>query len=312
MTTTLHFAQLSDIHISSLGDHHDLLSGRSAGFLEKVIARLNQIDDLDFVFISGDLFDMADDWEFGQFHKVISALQKPTYILPGNHDRRAADRSEGLTRRDFAYHFNPQFEERPTTPIAQAGYWSIAINPQVQLIGLDSIRDADWGGIIDRAQIEWLKKELDICAGKLVIVGVHHPLHKLAPIDDNPRWRNFVCDNGSEVLTLLDGYRQVKMVLHGHHHITRVDRLGQRLHFACPAIAVYPCAYRTFRLTSQSDAWQVNWQTHPATAEVTIAEAHKLMIDAWQEVGFEADFVAEHVVLAYGSEYDRNGGAILL
>ena len=310
MMTNLHFAQLSDIHISSLGDHHDMLSGRSAGFLEKVIVRLNQIDDLDFVLITGDLFDTADDWEFEQIQKIISTLQKSTYIVPGNHDRRAAGHSNGLTRHDFARYFNPQFEERPTIPIAQAGYWSIEINPLVQLIGLDSIRDADWGGIIDEAQLEWLKNKLDACANKLVIVGVHHPLHRLAPIDDDPAWSNFVCDNGQEVLALLNSYPQVKMVLHGHHHMAKVDRLGQRFHFACPAIAIYPCAYRTFRLTLQSDGWQVNWQTHNAIAEVTTAEAHKLMTDTWQKVGFAADFVAEYVALAYGSEYDRNGTAI--
>jgi hypothetical protein len=40
VTTNLHFAQISDIHISSLGDHHDMLSGRSADFLTDIFTEL--------------------------------------------------------------------------------------------------------------------------------------------------------------------------------------------------------------------------------------------------------------------------------
>lgn len=310
--TNLHFAQISDIHISSLGDHWDLLSGRSAGFLADILANLNRIEDLDFVLITGDLFDMADQYEFDRFQQVIHLLEKPYYIIPGNHDRRAADRSEGLTRHQFARHFNPQVEARPTTPEAQVGYWSIAVSSEVQFIGLDSIRDEDWGGVIDTPQVEWLENELDELADKLVIVAVHHPLHRLAPIDNDPHWSNFVCDNGSEILALFDNHPQVKMVLTGHHHLTKVDRLGERLHFACPSIAIYPCAYRTFRLIPQVDnSWHLEWQVHNATDEVTTAEAREAMLSNWQEVGFDGTFVQEYVSIAKGSEYDRHGAALL-
>ena len=310
--THLHFAQISDIHISSSGDHHDMLSGRSAGFLADILADLNRIEDLDFVLITGDVGDTADHSEFDRFQQVIQVLKKPYYIIPGNHDRRPANRSEGLTRHQFAQQFNPQVGARPSTPEAQAGYWSLAVSPQVQLVGLDSIKDEDWGGIVDASQMEWLAGELDKLTDKLVIVAVHHPLHKLAPIDDDPYWHRFVCDSGPELLTLFDNYPQVKMVLTGHHHLTKVDRLGERLHLACPAIAIYPCAYRTFRLTQQSDgAWHVEWQTHSAINQATIAEARETMIGACQKVGFDNDFVQEHVAIAMGNEFDRNGTTLL-
>ena len=311
--TNLHFAQISDIHISSLGNHHDLLSGRSAGFLANILANLNRIEDLDFVLITGDLFDTADQFEFDRFHQAIQPLEKPYYIIPGNHDRRAADRSEGLTRHQFAQYFNPQVAARPTVPEAQVGYWSIAISPQVQLIGLDSIKDEDWGGIVDATQMAWLANELDKLTDKLVIVAIHHPLHRLAPIDDEPRWHRFVCDNGPELLALFDNHPQVKMVLTGHHHLNKVDKLGERLHLACPSIAIYPCAYRTFRLTQQADAsWQLKWQTHNATDEATIAEAREITIRVWQEVGFDLDFVQEHISIFLGSDNDRSGTALLM
>ena len=309
MTDALHFAQISDIHISSLGDHFDMLSGRSANFLSGILANLSQIDDLDFVLITGDLLGTANQEEFDRFQQVICTLKKPYYIIPGNHDRREVDSIDGLTRYQFALHFNPQLRSRPTTPEAQVGYWSVTVSPCVQLIGLDSTRDEDWGGIIDAAQFEWLKRELEIHSGKLIILAVHHPLHALAPIDHQPKGANFVCDNGLEVLTLLDRYPQVKVVLTGHHHLAKVDTFDRRLHLACPAVAIYPCAYRTFHLNRQSNGtWSLQWQTHLATNRATIAEARERMISAWLEVGrFEKSFVMDYVDSVFGNEHDRNG-----
>jgi Icc protein len=314
VTVNLHFAQISDIHISSLGDHHDMLSGRSADFLADIFAELNQMEDLDFVLITGDLFDTAHWQEFYRFQQVIRTLQKPYHIIPGNHDRCSLDSTQGLTHRQFVHYFNPQVEARPTAPEAQTGYWSITVKPNVHLVGLDSIRDKDWGGIIDAIQVEWLESELVKHAEKLIILAIHHPLHILAPIDHHPAWTNFVCDNGSEMLALLDRYPQVKVVLTGHHHMAKVDTVGQRLHLACPAVGIYPCAYRTLRLSQHASngTWSLEWQTHPATDEATIAEARERMIETGLKVGgFELGFIMEHVHLALGSEKDRKGKAEL-
>lgn len=306
--TNLCFAQISDIHISSLGDYAEILSGRAAGFLAAVVDNLNRQMDLDFVLITGDLFNTPTPANVALFEQTIQGLEKPYFIIPGNHDRRDPSEAEGLSRREFARCFNPQFQARSAAPEAQAGYWSVAVRPEVQLIGLDSIRDENWGGIIDTAQIEWLEQELAAHTGKFIILAVHHPFHPLAPIDDDPDWRYFVCDNGPEMLALLDRYPQVKIVLTGHHHQTRADLLDQRLHLACPALAVYPCAYRLLHLEqTDTDGWQVEWSTHAATDASIRAEARQRMVEAWQGVGFAPDFVELHAQLAYGSDLDRQG-----
>jgi 3',5'-cyclic AMP phosphodiesterase CpdA len=307
---SLTLAQLSDIHISCLGDHHEMLSGRSAGFLADIVADLNRQPDLDFVLFSGDLLDTAAQSEFDQWQQAIRLLRRPYYIIPGNHDRREPESEAGFTRRQVARLFNPQINARPAAPAAQAGYWSLPLNPAVQLIGLDTIRDEDWGGVIEAAQITWLESELTTHADKFVILMVHHPLHKLAPIDDHPDYHLFVCDNGPKILALLDQYPQVKVVLTGHHHHTKADWLGRRLHLACPAIVGYPCAYRLLRLTHLADGgWRFEWQTQPATNPSTIAEARRRMLDTWVGVGFSAEVVEQHIILALGSEWDRQGVA---
>jgi Icc protein len=311
--TTLHFVQISDIHISAQGDMYDMLSGRSVEFLTNIVADLNQEDDLDFVLITGDLFNDATQKEFDLFQRAIRTLQKPYYVIPGNHDRRSSNSANGLTHLQFAEHFNPQIGARFAATESQPGYWSITIKPDIQLIGLDSIKDDDWGGIISPSQLDWFKNELDTHADKLVIVAVHHPLHQLAPIDQYPEWGRFVCDNGPEVMTILEEYPQARVVLTAHHHLTKADTFGQRLHLACPAVAIYPCAYRTLRLNQQSDgAWQIAWQTHPATEEATVVEARARMVTNWQDgTGFDPEFVEAYAQLAWGNEGDRAGHLIL-
>jgi 3',5'-cyclic-AMP phosphodiesterase len=314
MMTALHFAHLSDIHISALGDHHDMLSGHTAGFLADILAALNRVDDLDFVLITGDVLDTAHQTELDRFQQLIRTLTKPYYIVPGNHDRREPNDTTGLTRRDFARHFNPQFTDRPGAPEAQVGYWSAAVSPQVQLIGLDSPRDEDWGGVIDAAQLAWLENELAAQAAKLVILAIHHPFHTLAPIDHHPQWVNFVCDNGPDMLARLDRHPQVKLVLTGHHHQAKVDRLGTRLHIACPAMAVYPFAYRTFRLRqNEADGWSLAWQTHFITNESTRADARRRFLTEWQKApgDFTPDFVEAYARLALGRATDQAGQATL-
>ncbi len=38
----------------------------------------------------------------------------------------------------------------------------------------------------------------------------------------------------------------MKLVLSGHHHVTKVDRVGDLPYVATPATVQFPCAFRTF------------------------------------------------------------------
>ncbi|MDM8520456.1 metallophosphoesterase [Anaerolineales bacterium HSG6] len=314
MSNQLYFAHLSDIHLCHAGDRGDILGGHAAGFLANVITQLNNRPELEFVLISGDLVNDALAAEFDQFDQLISRLKKPYYIIPGNHDRRDAEATVGLTRYEVAQRYNPQVSQRPVDGNSQAGYWSQTVKTGIQLIGLDSIRDADWGGEVDENQLNWLKQELPRHADKLVILTIHHPLHPLAPIDETPKGRNFYANNGAELIALLDQHPQCQLVLTGHHHCTRADMVGARLHLACPGIGIYPFAYRTIRLTQQTDqAWQVSWQTHPASDDKTVAYGRALMLEVWQEkANIPLEVVEVHADIAWGpSDYDRLGEMIL-
>ena len=311
--STVYFAQISDLHISELGDHHDLLAGQAIQFLTNAIEHLNQLKTLDFVLFTGDLFDTASDWELEQFQTSVGQLIHPYYVIPGNHDRREGEELPGLTRHDFARYFNPQIDQRPSHPDCQVGYWSREILPGTQLIGLDSIKDDDWGGMVDQTQFNWLRKELSRHADKTVLVAIHHPLHPLALIDNDPYYQRFVCDCASKILTLLDENPQVKLILTGHHHLSSVDNFGGRIHIAGPSLTIYPCAYRTIRLESTGESRQrISWRTHYALDDGMMAEARRRMVANWRsETRLAADVVADFVKRAWGSDFDKSGALTL-
>ncbi|MBN1991284.1 MAG: hypothetical protein JW953_01160 [Anaerolineae bacterium] len=89
--------------------------------------------------------------------------------------------------------------------------------------------------------------------------------------------------------------------------------MGRRVHLACPAMAIYPCAYRTLRLEPQTEGtWQLAWQTHPVANAATTAEAGQRMLKNWLAVdAFSVDFGQQYVQQAFGREGDRQGKANL-
>ena len=76
---TLHFAHVTDTHIGSQTSAEDLAL---------TIDDINRQPDIDFVLLTGDITEFGSDEELLQARKIIDRLQKPWYILPGNHDSK--------------------------------------------------------------------------------------------------------------------------------------------------------------------------------------------------------------------------------
>lgn len=305
MTLNITFAHLTDIHISLDGNHAFLVSDEVVDFFPEIIRHLNGLTALDFVFISGDCLNTAHDEELARFQKMIAPLQKPIYIVPGNHDGHILDEPHIFNQRHFAATFNPQYARRPAE--GQAGYFSITIKPGIQFIGLDTAIPGAVGGVVDAPQMVWLEAELKAHADKLIIIGCHHPLHPLCEQDTTGKWLDwFVCANGSQVQTLLDAHPAVKLVLYGHHHIGKTFRPGGQVHMAMYALASYPCAYRVIHLNQADaveDTWSVHWQAHHLPAVIQQKAAHLL-----GESDFAQDFCSQNgqafVKLAKGNPLD--------
>ena len=78
--------QLTDTHILPPGE---LLYGHSdtAGHLRETVREIQQMNPLpDVVLITGDLVEHSDTACYNHFIDLISPLEMPVYVLPGNHD----------------------------------------------------------------------------------------------------------------------------------------------------------------------------------------------------------------------------------
>ena len=73
------FAWLSDTHIGSTN---------AAADLEASVRDINGMAGIEFVLLSGDVTEMGSDAELDQAKSILDGLEKPYYILPGNHDTK--------------------------------------------------------------------------------------------------------------------------------------------------------------------------------------------------------------------------------
>jgi len=73
------FAFLSDTHIGSSTAAEDLI---------RTINDINEMDDIRFVIVSGDITEFGSDQELQEAKDLLDRLDAPWYVVPGNHDTK--------------------------------------------------------------------------------------------------------------------------------------------------------------------------------------------------------------------------------
>ncbi len=75
----IHFAHITDSHVGSQ---------TGAADLQETVNDLNLQEDIQFILLTGDLTEFGSDVELIQTRKILDQLNKPWYVLPGNHDSK--------------------------------------------------------------------------------------------------------------------------------------------------------------------------------------------------------------------------------
>jgi 3',5'-cyclic-AMP phosphodiesterase len=210
--------QLSDPHIGASWGTLDPL-----GRLRATIAAVHRLaDEPDAVVVSGDLTHDGTPDQYALVKTELAALDVPIYVIPGNHDDRAALRAcFGLPGGDSA----------PIDYVADLG--------PLRLFLLDSTIPGEDGGALGREQVEWLGRNLAE-SGQPALVVLHHPPVRIGidPVDS-------ICLDEQarlELGRLSATNPHMRAVAAGHLHRAIMASVG-----CCPAFTA-PSAYSQFAI----------------------------------------------------------------
>ncbi len=127
------FALVTDTHVGGATGAEDL---------RRTVADLNQRIDIDFVVLSGDVTEFGSDEELRLAKQILDSLQKPLYIIPGNHDSNWSESGANSFRQVFGgetfffEHKGYQFMGTTSGPNMRMSPGQI---PRENLVWMDSI-----------------------------------------------------------------------------------------------------------------------------------------------------------------------------
>lgn len=213
-------AQISDPHMRLPGE----MAYRrvdTAQFLPPALAQLNRLRPRpDCVLITGDLTDFGRPAEYAQLRDTLRALEIPYYLIPGNHDDRAA----------LADAFPDHAYLR-----GQDGFIQYTLEQYpLRIVALDTVVPMKSHGILCERRLRWLDERLAEQPGRPTVIIMHHP-----PFATGIR--------GMDAIGLLEGapgledivrrHDNVERIMCGHLHRTIFRRFGGTVASTCPAPA---------------------------------------------------------------------------
>ena len=217
-------AQLSDPHIGATWAGEGSVDGLTAA-VESVRALRPRPD---AVLVTGDLADHASDEEYEQLRELLTPLDAPFYVLPGNHDDRRA-----LSR-----HFDlPGGDGEPVQYSVDLG--------QLRLIALDTTIPGADAGALGSEPLDWLDNELTVAPEQLTLVAMHHPPF----LTGNPVWdgMGLAPSDRHALSAVIERHPQARRLVGGHFHRAITAELAGRTALTAPS------TYVQFRLDFTPD-----------------------------------------------------------
>ena len=215
MTRPFVLVQLSDPHVGAEWGGDDSVP--------KLVAAVAAVRALapspNAVLVSGDLADNAADAEYEQVRELLVPLEAPVYVLPGNHDNRAA------LRRHFDV---PGGDAEPVQ-------YAVDLGP-LRLVVLDSTIPREIPGELGADRLAWLDSTLASGADTPTLVAVHHPpLATGIPAYDE---MGLPAADRHALGRVINAHPQVRRVVAGHMHRTISADLVGRSVLAVPSTYV--------------------------------------------------------------------------
>jgi len=176
---TFKYAFVTDTHVGTSTGEEDL---------RRTVQDINRQNDLDFILVTGDVTEMGTKLEIKLAKEILSALKKPWYVIPGNHDTGWSE-SGGV---DFIRAFG---DDKFTFDHKGYRFIACASGPYVRMSD----------GHIPRDASVWLDKILAKTPKDMPVVFINH-----YPIDNS-------LDNWYEATNRIRNYN-IQYAICGHGH----------------------------------------------------------------------------------------------
>ena len=212
-------AQISDTHILARTSSEPESAWRAEN-LRRCVADINR-QGVDAVIHTGDGVHNGLAEEYAYLREILSDLEAPLFLIPGNRDRRDPLRAafghlSYLPGNSDLFHY--AIEDYP-----------------VRLVGLDSVVEGERKGVFCAPRLAWLEETLARQPDKPTILFMHHP-----PFDiDDHYVGGYRQPQDAESLEAAVGrYPQVRRLICGHVHCSYETRWGGTVAMTMPSVAV--------------------------------------------------------------------------
>jgi 3',5'-cyclic AMP phosphodiesterase CpdA len=240
------FAHITDLHLDVRGDSTWQYRERSVPLFIDALRQLSRLPKLNFVVFGGDQihYGVNDKESLDVFQKWTDHLSMPYYLLLGNTEVSPVAGVSKLGREDFLKAWSGKGLKPGNSS------WTVDPVREVRVIGFDVTVDGRPHGEASPEKLKWLESELRAAKNKkLIMIFTHQLLMPTTPRDTSPEWSIWMVKNHEKVRVMLERYPNVRLVISGHHHASRVITAGNITYVSDPAIVTYPCSFRSYTVT---------------------------------------------------------------
>ena len=214
-------AQISDTHIAG-PDQKTCGVAPMAENLARCVANINALSvKPDVVLLSGDVTNSASRSEARHAAQILSQLEAPLFLVPGNHDDR------NVLRDIFGGKAIPSGTSGDFINYVIEGF-------PIRIIAIDSVETGKSGGNLCQARMDWLRECLKQGGDQPTLVFMHHPPLKLGvPETDIDGF------SGSQGLgEIVAAYPNIERILCGHIHLQTHTRWNGTIVTTAPSMGM--------------------------------------------------------------------------
>ncbi|MBQ2611184.1 metallophosphoesterase [bacterium] len=231
MADEIRFAQVTDVHYSLNNEYKQKV-------LTETVKSLNSDPDLKFVVFTGDNIDTAKESVLYEFLKIIQRLNKPYYLVIGDHD---VFKSNGLSKERYVEIINEHKLFRnikgPNYAFKKDGFVFIVVDGAKEVI-------PGTVGYYKKETLDWLEVQLKKYSKYPVVICQHFPIVAPKEVKSHSTYQ------AEKYIELIDKHENVIAVLAGHYHTNGEKMLNGVYHITSPSLIVDPPSYKVITIVT--------------------------------------------------------------